>query len=147
MNWANRLTLSRLVLTVLFVLALNSSWQYARTCALVIFVLPGLENFFGGENPPPLRSHHKFWQTNGSAGGQDHDGSGLYFAGASESCAGVGGHNSRGARLFDYRSALDGQRQRPGFARGLAREAKNLVANHYGDFFPGSLFGERTAIC
>jgi CDP-diacylglycerol---glycerol-3-phosphate 3-phosphatidyltransferase len=49
MNWANRLTLSRLVLTVLFVLALNSSWQYARTCALVIFVIAGLTDFIDGE--------------------------------------------------------------------------------------------------
>jgi CDP-diacylglycerol--glycerol-3-phosphate 3-phosphatidyltransferase len=49
MNWANRLTLSRLVLTVLFVLALNSSWQYARTCALLIFVIAGLTDFIDGE--------------------------------------------------------------------------------------------------
>lgn len=49
MNWANRLTLSRLVLTVLFVLALNSSWQYARTCALAIFLIAGLTDFIDGE--------------------------------------------------------------------------------------------------
>lgn len=49
MNWANRLTLSRLVMTVLFVLALNSSWQYARTCALVIFLIAGLTDFIDGE--------------------------------------------------------------------------------------------------
>lgn len=49
MNWANRLTLSRLVLTVLFVLALNSSWEYARTCALVIFLVAGLTDFIDGE--------------------------------------------------------------------------------------------------
>jgi CDP-diacylglycerol---glycerol-3-phosphate 3-phosphatidyltransferase len=49
MNWANRLTLSRLLLTVLFVLALNSSWQYARTCALVIFLIAGLTDFIDGE--------------------------------------------------------------------------------------------------
>ncbi len=36
MNWANRITLSRLLLTVLFVIALNSSWPYGRTTALVI---------------------------------------------------------------------------------------------------------------
>ena len=34
MNWANRITLGRFALTVLFVVALNSSWQYARTAAL-----------------------------------------------------------------------------------------------------------------
>ena len=49
MNWANRLTLSRLVLTVLFVLALNSSWQYSRTCALAIFLIAGLTDFIDGE--------------------------------------------------------------------------------------------------
>ncbi len=49
MNWANRITLSRLALTVLFVLALNSSWQYARTSALAIFLVAGLTDFIDGE--------------------------------------------------------------------------------------------------
>ena len=49
MNWANRLTLSRLALTILFVMALNSSWQYARTAALVIFLIAGLTDFIDGE--------------------------------------------------------------------------------------------------
>src|SRR5713226_10088549 len=49
MNWANRITLSRLVLTVLFVLALNSSWPYARTSALLIFLIAGLTDFIDGE--------------------------------------------------------------------------------------------------
>ena len=49
MNWANRLTLSRLLLTVVFVAALNSSWQYGRTCALVIFIVAGLTDFVDGE--------------------------------------------------------------------------------------------------
>src|SRR4029077_10917482 len=49
MNWANRLTLSRLLLTILFVVALNSSWQYARTLALVIFLVAGLTDFIDGE--------------------------------------------------------------------------------------------------
>jgi len=49
MNWANRITLSRLGLTVLFVVALNSSWQYARTTALVIFLIAGLTDFVDGE--------------------------------------------------------------------------------------------------
>lgn len=49
MNWANRLTLSRLLLTILFVVALNSSWQYARTLALVIFLIAGLTDFIDGE--------------------------------------------------------------------------------------------------
>jgi CDP-diacylglycerol--glycerol-3-phosphate 3-phosphatidyltransferase len=49
MNWANRITLSRLALTVVFVLALNSSWRYARTTALVIFIIAGLTDFIDGE--------------------------------------------------------------------------------------------------
>src|SRR4249920_2154690 len=49
MNWANRLTLSRLALTVLFVVSLNSSWQYARTTALIIFLIAGLTDFIDGE--------------------------------------------------------------------------------------------------
>jgi CDP-diacylglycerol---glycerol-3-phosphate 3-phosphatidyltransferase len=49
MNWANRLTLSRLGLTILFVVALNSSWQYGRTTALIIFLIAGLTDFIDGE--------------------------------------------------------------------------------------------------
>jgi CDP-diacylglycerol--glycerol-3-phosphate 3-phosphatidyltransferase len=49
MNWANRLTLSRLALTVLFVAALNSSWHYARTSALIIFLIAGITDFVDGE--------------------------------------------------------------------------------------------------
>src|SRR6202051_1798100 len=49
MNWANRITLGRLALTVLFVIALNSSWQYARTAALVIFLIARLTGFIDVE--------------------------------------------------------------------------------------------------
>jgi len=49
MNWANRLTFSRLALTVLFVAALNSSWEYARTSALIIFLIAGITDFVDGE--------------------------------------------------------------------------------------------------
>ena len=49
MNWANRLTLGRLALTVLFVLALSSSWTYGRTTALVLFLLAGLSDYLDGE--------------------------------------------------------------------------------------------------
>src|SRR3954468_12241368 len=49
MNWANRITIGRLRLTVLFVIALNSSWQYARTAALVIFLIAGVSDFIDGE--------------------------------------------------------------------------------------------------
>jgi len=49
MNWANRLTISRLVLTILFVAMLNLSWSYARTTAFVIFLIAGLTDFVDGE--------------------------------------------------------------------------------------------------
>jgi CDP-diacylglycerol---glycerol-3-phosphate 3-phosphatidyltransferase len=49
MNWANRLTLGRLALTVLFVLALSSSWAYGRTAALGLFLLAGLSDYLDGE--------------------------------------------------------------------------------------------------
>ncbi len=49
MNWANRLTLSRLLLTIIFVAALSSSWQYGRTLALVVFLIAGISDFIDGE--------------------------------------------------------------------------------------------------
>lgn len=49
MNWANRLTLSRLGLTILFVIALNSEWQFGRTLALILFAIAGITDFFDGE--------------------------------------------------------------------------------------------------
>ena len=49
MNWANRLTLSRLLLTVVFVATLNSSWQYGRTIALIVFLVAGISDFIDGE--------------------------------------------------------------------------------------------------
>ena len=49
MNWANRLTLGRLGLTILFVIALNSTWEFGRTAALILFVVAGITDFFDGE--------------------------------------------------------------------------------------------------
>ena len=49
MNWANRLTLSRLALTILFVAALSSPWRYAHTTALITFLIAGITDFFDGE--------------------------------------------------------------------------------------------------
>ena len=49
MNWANRLTLSRLGLTILFVVALNSDWPFGRTLALVLFIVAGITDFVDGE--------------------------------------------------------------------------------------------------
>ncbi len=49
MNWANRLTLGRLVLTVLFVFALSSNWAYGRTAALALFLLASVTDYLDGE--------------------------------------------------------------------------------------------------
>jgi len=49
MNWANRLTLSRLGLTILFVICLNSEWPFGRTIALLLFIIAGLTDFADGE--------------------------------------------------------------------------------------------------
>lgn len=49
MNWANRLTVSRLGLTILFVMALNSEWPFGRTLAFVLFIIAGLTDFADGE--------------------------------------------------------------------------------------------------
>ena len=49
MNWANRLTISRLVLTIVFVAMLNCNWIYARTAAFIIFIVAGITDFFDGE--------------------------------------------------------------------------------------------------
>src|ERR1041385_2058043 len=49
MNWANRLTLGRLALTILFVLSLSSNWAYGRTIALLLFALAGISDYFDGE--------------------------------------------------------------------------------------------------
>lgn len=49
MNWANRLTVSRLGLTILFVIALNSQWGFGRTAALLLFAIAGITDYVDGE--------------------------------------------------------------------------------------------------
>ena len=49
MNWANRLTISRLVLTILFVAMLNLSWGYASAAAFIIFLLASVTDYLAGE--------------------------------------------------------------------------------------------------
>lgn len=49
MNWANRLTLARLVLTILFVFSLSTAWHYGRTTALVLFIVAGVTDYFDGQ--------------------------------------------------------------------------------------------------
>jgi CDP-diacylglycerol--glycerol-3-phosphate 3-phosphatidyltransferase len=49
MNLPNRLTLSRLALTVFFVVCLSWPMTYGRTCALFLFILAGVTDYFDGE--------------------------------------------------------------------------------------------------
>src|SRR5262245_361009 len=49
MNWANRLTLSRLLLTVVFVAAVNSWWHDGRNIALIVFLVACISDFIDGE--------------------------------------------------------------------------------------------------
>jgi CDP-diacylglycerol---glycerol-3-phosphate 3-phosphatidyltransferase len=48
-NWANRLTIARFFLTLLFVAALSVPWTYAASTALVLFVLAGVTDYADGE--------------------------------------------------------------------------------------------------
>ena len=124
MNWANRLTLSRLGLTILFVIALNSTWEFGRTAALILFVVAGVTDFFDGEIARRYSFVTNFGQADGSAGRQDHDGGGLHFAGAAESDSGVGGDDRGRARLSDHGIAADGEFEGPGSAGGTLGKHK-----------------------
>src|SRR5256885_1390144 len=57
----------------------------------------GSDRSYRWGNRPALRDHHKFWQIDGPARRQDHDGSGIYFAGTPQSCSGMGSHNCSSA--------------------------------------------------
>src|SRR5213083_2785559 len=107
MNWANRITLSRLALTVLFVVALNSSWHYGRTTALVIFLIAGLTDFIDGE-----------------------------IARRYGVITSVGSDDSGSTRFFDYRIAPNGQRQRADSSSGKSGKTKDFVANYYNYLLP-----------
>jgi CDP-diacylglycerol--glycerol-3-phosphate 3-phosphatidyltransferase len=49
MNWANRLTLSRLVFSIVFVAALSERWPYGYVVALGLFLLAGLTDYVDGQ--------------------------------------------------------------------------------------------------
>lgn len=49
MNLANKLTLSRVVLTFIFMLLLFLKWPYARLCALFIFVIAVITDYYDGK--------------------------------------------------------------------------------------------------
>lgn len=50
MNWANRLTVARLLFTFVFVVALCSEWwPWAKTTGLVLFLLAGITDYADGK--------------------------------------------------------------------------------------------------
>ena len=104
------------------------------------------DGFHRWRNRPPLRFHHEFRQINGSAGRQDHDGGGVHLARATQGHSGLGCDDGCGARFFDYRFALDGEREGSGPTSGTARQTEDLVADHHRDFFSRSFFGKRIAL-
>ena len=49
MNLANKLTLSRIGLTFIFMLLLFLHWPYAKLCALFIFIAASLTDYYDGK--------------------------------------------------------------------------------------------------
>ncbi|MDP9291575.1 MAG: CDP-diacylglycerol--glycerol-3-phosphate 3-phosphatidyltransferase [Verrucomicrobiota bacterium] len=49
MNWANRLTIARFFITLIFVAALSSEWPFSRTVALALFIVAGITDYVDGE--------------------------------------------------------------------------------------------------
>ena len=146
MNWANRLTVSRLALTILFVIALNSSWAYGRTAALDPFLVAGVDRFLRRRNGASLRDRHKFREVDGSAGGQDDDGGRVHLSGSVQGDSGLGGDDRGGARFFDHRVASDGERAGTGASGGATRQAQDFMADHHDSFFPRAACGARIEI-
>ena len=105
MNWPNRLTLSRLALTVLFVLSPELGRTYGRTFALVLFVLGGVTDYFDGEIARRYGIVTKFGKLMDPLVGQSHDGGGFHLPGPGWSRPRLGGDDRGRARFFDYRVA------------------------------------------
>ena len=147
MNWANRLTLSRLVLTVLFVLALNSSWQYARTCALVIFLIAGLTDFIDGEIARRYGVITNFGKL------MDPLVDKIMMAAAFISLVPLKAVPAWAATTVVARDFLiTGLRmmascQGPHPSRRASRQTQNIMADHHGYIFPRAAFDRRAAIC
>ena len=49
MNWANRLTVSRFFLALVFVVAMSAGWKYGHTIALAVFLLAGITDYADGQ--------------------------------------------------------------------------------------------------
>lgn len=48
MNWANRLTVARLFLTVIFVAVVSSNARYGHTVGLLLFIVAGITDYVDG---------------------------------------------------------------------------------------------------
>ena len=49
MNWANRLTVSRFFLALIFVVTMSLDFQYGHTVALFVFLIAGITDYADGE--------------------------------------------------------------------------------------------------
>ena len=49
MNWANRLTIGRFFLSLIFVGSLSSHWEWSRTVGLIVFILAGVSDYADGQ--------------------------------------------------------------------------------------------------
>ena len=142
MNWANRLTLSRLVLTVLFVAALNSSWHYARTASLILFLVAGITDFVDGEVARRYGIVTNFGKL------MDPLVDKIMMAAAFISLVPLKAIPAWAATTVVARDFLiTGLRliasaQGPGASRRETGKTQDLLANHHGRFFPGSPFGQ-----
>src|SRR5262249_47949877 len=72
----------------------------------------------------------------GSARGQNHGCSSVYFTGSFESRAGMGGYDGCCPRFSRYGSAPNGQREGANSSGRVAGETKNIVANRHDHLFP-----------
>ena len=127
-------------MTVLFVATLNWEWPYARTAALVIFILAGVTDFFDGEIARRYGEVTNFGKL------MDPLVDKIMMAAAFISLVplgaipGLGGDDGGGARFFDHGIAFDGERAWAGPAGRAPREAQDIVADHHRRIFPGLAF-------
>jgi len=147
MNWANRLTLSRLALTVLFVGLLSSSWHYARTAALVIFLIAGLTDFVDGEIARRYGDITNFGKLMDPLVDKIMVARGIHFTRSSESRASMGSNNHCGAGFSDHRSAANGERQGANSASGKSRANKKRRGKSSPSFFSSPSCQLRNYIC
>ena len=124
MNWANRLTVSRLVLTILFVAALNSSWQYGRTTALILFLLAGITDFIDGEIARRYQSITNFGKLMDPLVDKIMMAAAFISLVPLKGRSGLGGDDGGGARFSDHRFASDcgSERSRPPLAERLGKQ-------------------------